>query len=394
MNQTYANEQIGMLFAFKTTAKAGGWTVTRSGDGASLSSLTGDILTNQADTGAVEGSLYNTDAWFVLQDPDGNREYCFQCRGFGVGPYSWRVIYSRAAGFTGGGDAARATATDEEGLFKDNTAYQNLWEAGGGARYCYGLTSSAINGEWGWFMYQNDPVTAASEGCYQAIPLINVLADHADPIIFYGEVGLQQASDLYGNASCFGHYNPGGGAENWENVSLNHDYAEGGLYLEGDHRPDVDASAYQMQMLTAYQGDGVAGRRYRLGNVYGVLWEPDDSVDEDDLYEDQDGNVWRCLDAGAGPSYLMPWPDNTTAPLPDEGAGGFSVFDMIVWGADDFGGTTTYYRNRVWDTESGASGNFVRWSTTTVDSAGASYPGPGAFGVDTSDYVVELEYIA
>jgi len=43
--------------------------------------------------------------------------------------------------------------------------------------------------------------------------------------------------------------------------------------------------------------------------------------------------------------------------------------------------------NRVYDT---AASGFVRWDTTTgPDSAGASYPGPGTFGVDTSDYCVE-----
>lgn len=46
------------------------------------------------------------------------------------------------------------------------------------------------------------------------------------------------------------------------------------------------------------------------------------------------------------------------------------------------------YINRVWDTTAGA---FVRWETRgAADSLGDVYPGPGAFGVDTSDYCVDV----
>ena len=43
------------------------------------------------------------------------------------------------------------------------------------------------------------------------------------------------------------------------------------------------------------------------------------------------------------------------------------------------------YVNRVFDIDAAA---FVRWTTATVDSGGASYPGPDAFG-DTLDYCLE-----
>ena len=45
------------------------------------------------------------------------------------------------------------------------------------------------------------------------------------------------------------------------------------------------------------------------------------------------------------------------------------------------GGTAVTYRNRVWNTTSSV---WVRWNTaTTPDPLGASYPGPGTFGVNT-----------
>lgn len=43
--------------------------------------------------------------------------------------------------------------------------------------------------------------------------------------------------------------------------------------------------------------------------------------------------------------------------------------------------------NRVWDVQAGPG--FVRWETTDPDPTGTSYPGPGTFGVDTSDYCIE-----
>ena len=59
----------------------------------------------------------------------------------------------------------------------------------------------------------------------------------------------------------------------------------------------------------------------------------------------------------------------------------------IVSGTRSFGGgTTIQVLNRVYDS---VAGNFVRWATDSPDPSGASYPGPGTFGPDTSDYVVE-----
>jgi hypothetical protein len=56
----------------------------------------------------------------------------------------------------------------------------------------------------------------------------------------------------------------------------------------------------------------------------------------------------------------------------------------------DAGSCTTQitYTNRVWDTQAGPA--YVRWDTIDdSDPTGVSYPGPGTFGVHTSDYCVE-----
>lgn len=50
------------------------------------------------------------------------------------------------------------------------------------------------------------------------------------------------------------------------------------------------------------------------------------------------------------------------------------------------GGVSAQYENVVWDT---VAGDFVRWRTYVIDNGGQFYPGPGAFGVNTSDFAVE-----
>ena len=51
------------------------------------------------------------------------------------------------------------------------------------------------------------------------------------------------------------------------------------------------------------------------------------------------------------------------------------------------GGVTALYENKVWDTIGG--GGYVTWTTFYQDIGGQEYPGPGIFGVNTSNYVVQ-----
>lgn len=46
----------------------------------------------------------------------------------------------------------------------------------------------------------------------------------------------------------------------------------------------------------------------------------------------------------------------------------------------------TFVTNRVWYVPGGFE---VRWQTATPDTGGVSYPGPGVFGVDTTNYTVD-----
>lgn len=53
------------------------------------------------------------------------------------------------------------------------------------------------------------------------------------------------------------------------------------------------------------------------------------------------------------------------------------------------GGAVLYYLNRVYDS---VAVKFVHWATTSPDNTGTSYPGPGTFGVTTSNYCVVTTY--
>lgn len=104
------------VFALKQwlTSTHGGtkfWTVTRSGDGTTGGS--GDYITH---SGSGAGGLNNNDAWFVLRDPDGNREILFQRSSSGSA--YWKLLYSKGCMFTGGTGSSRATATDEKSWLK------------------------------------------------------------------------------------------------------------------------------------------------------------------------------------------------------------------------------------------------------------------------------------
>jgi hypothetical protein len=46
----------------------------------------------------------------------------------------------------------------------------------------------------------------------------------------------------------------------------------------------------------------------------------------------------------------------------------------------------TLLTNRVWYVPGGFE---VRWQTASPDTSGASYPGPGTFGVDTTNFTVD-----
>ncbi|MGW8177442.1 MAG: hypothetical protein ACWGQW_01380 [bacterium] len=96
------------IFILKTVLKAAGWTVPRSSDGITYNS-SGDQITHN---GSGAGGMSNDNAWFVIESPNGEHQWCFQVT---TNRADWRVKISPLDGFVGGSPNAVTTpsATDE-----------------------------------------------------------------------------------------------------------------------------------------------------------------------------------------------------------------------------------------------------------------------------------------
>lgn len=108
-------------FSLKEKLKSvAGWVVVESGDGTggTFSGLGGgDVITTWHSTTSttVANSINNRDAWFRIQDPNGQREFLYQTGSSWGNSTNCEVYYSASAGFTGGTPNAstRPTASDE-----------------------------------------------------------------------------------------------------------------------------------------------------------------------------------------------------------------------------------------------------------------------------------------
>jgi hypothetical protein len=106
------------MFMLKALLKRAGWSVIKSGDGLSAYSSSADIITS-ASSGA--NGMDNPRAWFVVQMPSSGRAFCIQrntSSGADTGK-SWRIKYSKSAGFTTGSPSATvvpSTGGDEQVL--------------------------------------------------------------------------------------------------------------------------------------------------------------------------------------------------------------------------------------------------------------------------------------
>jgi len=99
------------LYGFKVLLTSVGWTVPRSGNGASGGA--GDFIAAIAD-------LENANSWMVLRRPDSGAEWLFSMGGT-AGKEQWDILYSKGALFIGGAAAVRATAADEQFIQTDAT---------------------------------------------------------------------------------------------------------------------------------------------------------------------------------------------------------------------------------------------------------------------------------
>ena len=64
------------------------------------------------------------------------------------------------------------------------------------------------------------------------------------------------------------------------------------------------------------------------------------------------------------------------------------IFTITIDGKEEVISAKRLFTNRVWDDQ---EPGFIRWITSSADTLGAYYPGPGSFGVNTSGYCIESE---
>jgi len=108
-----SNNNCNFLYEFKEFMKLSspngpGWNVKLSSNG-SVFGVGDNISSSQ--------QMLVSNAWFVLQDPSGNREFLFQHTSSGV---NFIIKYSASVGFLGGGASTLPTASDQKIIFSNS----------------------------------------------------------------------------------------------------------------------------------------------------------------------------------------------------------------------------------------------------------------------------------
>jgi len=234
------------MWWLKETLKAAGWTVKASGSGTNGVYATSDVFGSvvvgssivypgdphppPANVGIGVGleALGGPKCWFVMQDPDGNREILFtryNSKNSNVDGYWWGG-YSRAAGFTGGSADTFPSATDEATFnvsgTKDNP--QSVFAAGTTANVTHVAADDTPSpaGEYGFFI--GEVINPNNlNGWGKLDDLRQVATGEASPLaLFLGNIALTPS--VLALADGFTWADVGGGAESFLRTQLDFPY--------------------------------------------------------------------------------------------------------------------------------------------------------------------------
>lgn len=195
----YSGTAFGAVYQLKQLLKQAGWTVTKSGDGMSAYSPSGDVITHGG-TGA--NGMNNNGSWFVIRQPftrGAAREFCFH-KASGATNQSVRWTYSKAAGFTGGSPGASTPPTATDGV-----QMYSIMEQPVGSAHMMAETSGGFGF---WLAAYN-----ASRGVRGAIvfdPLVEGTypASDVDPYVLYAAGSHTYSMALYVNQTTSNEANP------------------------------------------------------------------------------------------------------------------------------------------------------------------------------------------
>lgn len=140
------------MFIFKATMKSAGWSVPLSNDGISAGPFVGDLITIP---GTGTGGMENLNAWFVLRNPAGDREWSFQFR---INT-SWRIKYSALDLFTVGAATGQTPTTPSAPPVGD----EQILLGGGTDVAPTGGTLFAANASYRWHVIAQDVGTGPSD---------------------------------------------------------------------------------------------------------------------------------------------------------------------------------------------------------------------------------------
>lgn len=178
-----------------------GWTIPRSSDG-----TTGGAGDNIADFGDLSQYVAATSiSWFVIQQPDGGREYLFYRTT--ATDTQWSILYSPGALFIGGDITVIPTATDSEQIL-----LADILTLTGNKVSHMGADDAA---PYGFFCFCHaSGVFATEHGGMALIPITDgAQPGEADPVVFFqdgggggfvrGEISDETYSDTQGVCKGF-----------------------------------------------------------------------------------------------------------------------------------------------------------------------------------------------
>lgn len=204
---TTGPESIFELKQWLTTGHGGTkfWTVTMSGDGLSAYSGTGDVITHSG-TGA--NGLNNANAWFVLKDPDSNREIIFHRA---TNHYTWNFFYLRGASFSGGAAATPATHANKKSWMNARAAGPILCFPTSGSWYfhicCEGDTPEGnVYPFWAIGRVSGSGLPAAAFIMDCVVDALSPAGDDDKALMLGGAYALKLDSGAYLNYSSSGAY--------------------------------------------------------------------------------------------------------------------------------------------------------------------------------------------
>jgi len=201
-------------FSILKTAQLAGWACTRSGSGNGGVFDTDDVFAQvvrgddivksgpgqNVGLGSGLEAMGSGNCWFVLRDPDGNREIEIRRREFdGDGDDdNWSIYYSRTASFTGGSATSRATAVDETQPWD---SADPLFTSAGTPNLIHTAfdDSPSPAGEYGFCSVEfNNPNSLRS--VISIDDLRNVAAGDPDPYCIFVDENLTKEAFYNGNA--------------------------------------------------------------------------------------------------------------------------------------------------------------------------------------------------